>query len=625
MSSIIFTCSEREARNYGRFLRGILADVGAWVKDEKVYKAEVVDKLLPSFLSKWSRTQALSRNVKTADIIQWDNIKRLVSKWHIKMFKACVDCLLSGEAMHIRNAIIVLTEVLTVYPMKEISHNSGPAIINAVRELLEKETRPDLFNMAQSYHGQLNSRRSQWEPEIRDATAARTQIAAPTPKPPAGPGAKPPTAEPSASNSSVKPTPISAPAPASATAVNGTKNATAPELRPASPKDVEMATTPSAPSPALAPINNTTSGATTENAETNTKSYVDSLPKPSVVKGRVQRDSSAVSTPPPSHEPPQLSQSNVPPTEPRRPTPSAPRLDLAKLNGADPIKSQSSAAQLSARSSRPPTPTGPRKHGLDSPRLGRASMPVPIEPSSTPAAQELRKISAEKAAEKSAAAAAATAITAAPTDRTPSRMSSLDDRRSPSPRASRRNGSADSRVSERTRDKARDRDRERHDDRDRERDRDRDKDRDRGDRDKDKDRDRRYGRSKRGSERDKEKDKDKDYKKRSGDGSRSRGYDDDDEGSVKRHKSGNDEKRDDRDRHRDRDKERDKDKHRPREREHRDRSDRDRDRGRSDKDRERKEERDPGKEKDKERDRPSGRDRDRDREQKDRDREREKE
>lgn len=52
--------------------------------------------------------------------------------------------------MHIRNAIIVLTEVLPVFPLKDVSHNSGPAIINAVRQLLEKETRPDLFNMAQS-------------------------------------------------------------------------------------------------------------------------------------------------------------------------------------------------------------------------------------------------------------------------------------------------------------------------------------------------------------------------------------------------------------------------------------------------------------------------------------------
>jgi THO complex subunit 2 len=243
-----------------------------------------------------------------------------------------------------------------------------------------------------------------------------------------------------------------------------------------------------------------------------------------------------VSTPPPSsREPTQGPQpvirSNDPPTEPRRPTPSAPRLDLAKLNGLDSVKSQPTASQLSARSSRPPTPTGPRKHNtLDSPRLGRASMPGPIEPSSTSTAQELRKFSAEKAAEKSAATAVASS------DRTPSRRSSVDGRRSVSPRPPRRNGSADSRVSERTRDKARDRDRERHEDRDRERDRDKDRDKD-----KDRDRDRRYRSSKPRTE----KEKDKDHRKRSGDGSRGRGYDEDEEGSVKRHKTSNDEVRPD--------------------------------------------------------------------------------
>lgn len=258
-----------------------------------------------------------------------------------------------------------------------------------------------------------------------------------------------------------------------------------------------------------------------------------SLPKPSIVKGRVQRDSNAVSNPStPSREPPQgpNNRANDPPTEPRRPTPSAPRLDLAKLNGMDAAKGQPVTAQPSARSSRPPTPTGPRKHNtLDSPRLGRASMPGPTEPSSTSTAQELRKFSAEKAAEKSAAAAAAVV---ASSDRTPSRRSSVDGRRSVSPRPSRRNASADSRASERTRDKTRDRDRERHDDRDRDRERDKDRD---------KDRDKRNRSGKGRSDRDKE--KDREHRKRSGDGSRGRGHEEEDESGSKRHKTSTDEVR----------------------------------------------------------------------------------
>lgn len=65
----------------GRFLRGVLSDVGAWAKDEKTYKAEIVDKSVPSFLRQWSRSAATSRNIKPADLLQHDGIKKLVMKW----------------------------------------------------------------------------------------------------------------------------------------------------------------------------------------------------------------------------------------------------------------------------------------------------------------------------------------------------------------------------------------------------------------------------------------------------------------------------------------------------------------------------------------------------------------
>ncbi|KAJ1311288.1 hypothetical protein OPQ81_009786 [Rhizoctonia solani] len=582
ISSLIFTCTEREARNYGRFLRGVLGDLGAWAKDEKVYKAEIVDKLLPSFMRVWQRTAGTpQRPVKPSDMTQWDTFRRVVGKWHTRLYKSCVECLESGEATHIRNAIIVLTEVLPVFPIKEISHNAGPAIINGVRQLLEKETRPDLFNMAQSYHGQLNGRRSHWELEVRDA------------------GFRPAPSESTTTGPSTKPISTHTQAPA----VNGAN--TLPPAPHASTTSTELAQ----------------SGTTNTTGEPDTKSYVDSLPKPSVVKGRVQRDASATSIAPPSSRDTPQHQGNArgaePPTEPRRPTPSGPRLDLAKLNGSEPplVKPQPVPAQSSARSSRPPTPTGPRKHNsIDSPRLGRTSMPGPVEPSSTATAQELRKFSAEKAAEKSAVAAASS-------DRAPSRRSSPDGRRSPSPRPSRRNTSADSRTSERTRDKGRDRDRDRnrHDDRERDKDRDREKDRDR---------DRRRSQTSYHGGKTRS-DRDKDHRKRNGEGSRVRGHDDDDEGSSKRHKGSSDEKkRDERDRHhsdrRDRDKERDnKDKHRGREKDkdrERDRDrDRDRDRERNRTDKERDRDRDSGREKEK--DRPRERDRERDRE---KDREREK-
>lgn len=65
----------------GRFLRGVLADLGAWAKDEKIYKAEIVDKLLPSFMRVWQRTNSSLRPIKPADMTQWETFRKLVAKW----------------------------------------------------------------------------------------------------------------------------------------------------------------------------------------------------------------------------------------------------------------------------------------------------------------------------------------------------------------------------------------------------------------------------------------------------------------------------------------------------------------------------------------------------------------
>jgi hypothetical protein len=61
----------------------VLGDLGAWAKDEKIYKTEIVDKLLPSFMRVWQRTAGTpQRPVKPSDMTQWDTFRRVVGKWY---------------------------------------------------------------------------------------------------------------------------------------------------------------------------------------------------------------------------------------------------------------------------------------------------------------------------------------------------------------------------------------------------------------------------------------------------------------------------------------------------------------------------------------------------------------
>lgn len=87
MRVIIFSCSEYEARNYGRFLHGILVDIMKWHNDEQAFMQDNRTKVggkpvyLPGFQMKWSSKSV----VAIEDIIKWSDFKTLAKKWHRKL------------------------------------------------------------------------------------------------------------------------------------------------------------------------------------------------------------------------------------------------------------------------------------------------------------------------------------------------------------------------------------------------------------------------------------------------------------------------------------------------------------------------------------------------------------
>ena len=72
-----------------------------------------------------------------------------------------VSCLESGQYVQIRNALVVLTKLLPVYPKLT---NHGQALEQRADRLsrAEKENRPDLYQLAFAYGGQLRAKKSTW-------------------------------------------------------------------------------------------------------------------------------------------------------------------------------------------------------------------------------------------------------------------------------------------------------------------------------------------------------------------------------------------------------------------------------------------------------------------------------
>lgn len=61
-----------------------------------------------------------------------------------------MECLRSGEFMHVYNSIVVLKEILEVFPLVSVN-DAGASINQAMDDLIETEARGDLKVLARSY------------------------------------------------------------------------------------------------------------------------------------------------------------------------------------------------------------------------------------------------------------------------------------------------------------------------------------------------------------------------------------------------------------------------------------------------------------------------------------------
>jgi len=256
--------------------------------------------------------------------------------------------------MHVYNAVIVLKEVLPVFPVATASGTAGYSLVTVLDRLLEKEERGDLKILARAYHASLKKRESIWSiptdhksshAPMRVDSPARTST--PTESRPAGQGANPPSA-PRSHISSVN---------------NGI-------VAPVQPKANQS----------LNP----------------TKAAMESVPRPDFIK-RVGRGDKmdTTSDPTPEAGKPGTSQSTrEPPTGPARRTSPAnavdARKDLAYVKDQSRPPSPSGTSHPSSARDPPHSPRGHR--GPDERRESpQNTMLPPMIPSQKPSAQELRE------------------------------------------------------------------------------------------------------------------------------------------------------------------------------------------------------------------------------------------
>ncbi|KAF5393664.1 hypothetical protein D9757_000298 [Collybiopsis confluens] len=387
---ILFSCSEYEARNYGRFLLGILSDLHKWHSDEQTYisdnrsKAGGKTALHTGFQTQYRLPLTAETQVK------WPMFQRIVRKWHKKIATAFVECIQTGEFMHVYNAIIVLKEILPFFPLAAVAQDTGSQLDKTMDHFLEKEDRGDLKILGRAYSASLKKREQHWTPTKVGSKPA----AAPSPRP-TGPMAD---------------RPRSAAPPAGPSAQNAQSITNADIKRPSSQIN---AAAPSAPRAQLA---NSKPHLALE--KSNIAAAMESVPRPPVVK-RVRPEPSNTGSPKPTSDQPLEKDAGH-------------STDANDSNGRGEFKDQIGPKET-------PQPARGERPTQEQAILTAPTMLPPSEPSQKPSANELRATAHQSRSDK---VEEKTSRQNGSTTHSPRRRSM-----SPSSRPGTRNHSSDSRAS----------------------------------------------------------------------------------------------------------------------------------------------------------------------------------
>ncbi|KAJ3723327.1 transcription factor/nuclear export subunit protein 2-domain-containing protein [Lentinula raphanica] len=176
---ILFSCSEYEARNYGRFLLGVLSDLHKWHSEEQTYNQDNRSKVGGKTVLHTGFQSQYRYPMPSENALKWSVFQKIVRKWHKKISLAFIECIQTGEFMHVYNAIIVLKEILPFFPLSSVSQETGPQLDKVIDQFLEKEERGDLKILGRAYSASLKKREQLWMPS--KVVSKPSAIASPRP------------------------------------------------------------------------------------------------------------------------------------------------------------------------------------------------------------------------------------------------------------------------------------------------------------------------------------------------------------------------------------------------------------------------------------------------------------
>lgn len=148
----ISSCTENEARRYGRYLSETFELVGHWHSDKSVFDAECAN--TPGFKTQLRRGDGKEGGMESG-YVQYEDYRDAAYVWHRRVTKSFVFLLSSNDYVLQRNSVLILTKLLPHYPKLRRFSAALTQRIEAVCEEAEKKDMEDLKIMARTYLAKL--------------------------------------------------------------------------------------------------------------------------------------------------------------------------------------------------------------------------------------------------------------------------------------------------------------------------------------------------------------------------------------------------------------------------------------------------------------------------------------
>ncbi|KAJ1675089.1 THO2 plays a role in transcriptional elongation, partial [Spiromyces aspiralis] len=196
MHELLGSMTDNEARCYAKFLNQCLTTLDRWRITRYLFELEgrkngksagFMCVITPTKGSQ--RLQSPSgpetKRPPPTRILEHEELRRIVFKWHIRLGESFTMCLASDDTQKIRNALLSMHELAQVFPaVKTIGQDLLGKLSKLIEQYKDNKNYDDLVTLARSYYSAISKNQENWSTQYEFSGIEQQQQPPPPPPQP---------------------------------------------------------------------------------------------------------------------------------------------------------------------------------------------------------------------------------------------------------------------------------------------------------------------------------------------------------------------------------------------------------------------------------------------------------